>query len=464
MEDVNTALLNEIKSILINENKADVINQKLAKFHSYEIAKILLDLDPLLRTKLYKFLSILDLTEVFEELEPEDAFYLLEEMNVTIIINVFESMETDDLIDIIELIEDKDKRLNYLSLIEPKKRKTIKTYLNFDEDLVGSILNTNLVKISVNLTISEAIKKVVEAAPDVEYIHNIYVVDDDNHLLGTISLKELINKGNEKHMAVESIMVTNLVYLLPTTDLEEAIELMKNYDFQLLPVINNNNELIGIVSFDDIVEVLNEESQSDYANLAGLTDVNIEEDETVFSSLKKRLPWLVILLFVNLITSSIITNYEKELQALTTLAVFMPLILNMAGNSSTQGLGVIIRLFATNQLKTKKNILNHLFKEFLTGLINGLIIGVGLFILVILFNFIRGEVFLEGLNLAFVISLSISIALIVATLAGSLVPLIINALKIDPATASGPFITTINDILSLLIYFGLATAFITTLT
>ncbi|MFO7969835.1 MAG: magnesium transporter [Candidatus Izemoplasmatales bacterium] len=464
MEDVNTALLNEIKSILINENKADVINQKLAKFHSYEIAKILLDLDPLLRTKLYKFLSILDLTEVFEELEPEDAFYLLEEMNVTIIINVFESMETDDLIDIIELIEDKDKRLNYLSLIEPKKRKTIKTYLNFDDDLVGSILNTNLVKISVNLTISEAIKKVVEAAPDVEYIHNIYVVDDDNHLLGTISLKELINKGNEKHMAVESIMVTNLVYLLPTTDLEEAIELMKNYDFQLLPVINNNNELIGIVSFDDIVEVLNEESQSDYANLAGLTDVNIEEDETVFSSLKKRLPWLVILLFVNLITSSIITNYEKELQALTTLAVFMPLILNMAGNSSTQGLGVIIRLFATNQLKTKKNILNHLFKEFLTGLINGLIIGVGLFILVILFNFIRGEVFLEGLNLAFVISLSISIALIVATLAGSLVPLIINALKIDPATASGPFITTINDILSLLIYFGLATAFITTLT
>ncbi|MGM0496162.1 MAG: magnesium transporter, partial [Bacillota bacterium] len=441
MEDVNTALLNEIKSILINENKADVINQKLAKFHSYEIAKILLDLDPLLRTKLYKFLSILDLTEVFEELEPEDAFYLLEEMNVTIIINVFESMETDDLIDIIELIEDKDKRLNYLSLIEPKKRKTIKTYLNFDDDLVGSILNTNLVKISVNLTISEAIKKVVEAAPDVEYIHNIYVVDDDNHLLGTISLKELINKGNEKHMAVESIMVTNLVYLLPTTDLEEAIELMKNYDFQLLPVINNNNELIGIVSFDDIVEVLNEESQSDYANLAGLTDVNIEEDETVFSSLKKRLPWLVILLFVNLITSSIITNYEKELQALTTLAVFMPLILNMAGNSSTQGLGVIIRLFATNQLKTKKNILNHLFKEFLTGLINGLIIGVGLFILVILFNFIRGEVFLEGLNLAFVISLSISIALIVATLAGSLVPLIINALKIDPATASGPFIT-----------------------
>ncbi|MCF7923835.1 MAG: magnesium transporter [Candidatus Izimaplasma sp.] len=463
MDILNKALLEDIKSILIENINDNELAFKIDEFHAYEIAKVLLDLDPLLRKKLYKSLSMFKLTEVFEELSPKDAFLLLEEMNITTIINIFQNIETDDLVDIIEIIEDKDKQLTFLALIDPKKRKTIKAYLNFNDNLVGSIMNTNYVKINRDMTIATAIKKVVADAPNVEYIHNIYVVNDSNNLVGTISLKELINKGNEKASLVEDVMVSNLVYLYPTTDLEESIELMKNYDFQLLPVVSHDKQLIGIVSFDDIVEVLNEESQSDYANLAGLTDVRIEENETVFSSLKKRLPWLIILLFVNLITSSIITSYERELQTLTTLAVFMPLILNMAGNSSTQGLGVIIRMFATSQLKTKTSIIKHLFKEFLTGLINGVLVGIGLFILVMLFNLIRGDSFEQGLNMAFVISLSISIALIVATLAGSLVPLFINAIKIDPATASGPFITTINDIFSLLIYFGLATTFIASL-
>ena len=381
-------------------------------------------------------------------------------MNVTTIINIFDLIETDDLVDIIENIEDKEKQVLYLSMISPKKRKVIHSFLHFDEDMVGSIMNNNFAKVNANMTVKKAIKAIVDIAPEVEYIHNIYVVDEKNHLVGTLSLKELINKGNEKTTLIRDIMVENLIYLYPTTEIEEAIEIMKNYDFQLCPVVNSDLLLIGIISFDDTLEAMNEESTADYASLAGLTDVDIKEDETVFSSLKKRLPWLMILLFVNLITSSIITGYEKELQTLTTLAIFMPLILNMAGNSSTQGLGVIIRLFAKNQLKQKRMIIKHLFKELLTGMINGLFVGVGLFLLVLLFNLIRGESFDTGLNFALVIGLSIQLALIVATLAGSLVPLLMNSLRIDPATASGPFITTINDILSLLIYFGLATALI----
>jgi magnesium transporter len=301
-------------------------------------------------------------------------------------------------------------------------------------------------------------------APEVEFIHNIYAVNDKGILEGAMSLKELISSGYDQNQLIEDIMATNLIYVTPSDDIEDAIEIMKNYDFLLLPVIDNKTKkIIGIVSYDDIIEALNEESDEDYSSLAGLSEVQIDEKETVWMTIKKRLPWLVILLFINLITSTIIIGFEEELKLLPTLAVFMPLILNMAGNSGTQSLGIVIRLFATNQLDQKKSIIKHITNEFFTGLVNGIIIAAGLFVMVIIYNLIRGQDFSTGFSFAFVAALSINIALIVATLAGTLVPLLVNAIKIDPAVASGPFITTINDILSLLIYFSLASALMSSL-
>jgi len=455
--------IDEIMDILNQEQSESISRDLLDNYHDYEIAKAMFYMDNSLLEKLYHVLPIASLTDVFEQLDPEEAFAYFEKMPVTTIINIFDRIETDDLVDIIELIDDKEKQMIYLSMIPSNKRKVIQSYLHFDEDMVGSIMNNNYIKIDENLNVKKAIKAVVEAAPDVEYIHNIYVVDDYGHLVGALSLKELINKGNRKSTAIKDIMNENLIYLYPTTEIEDAIEMMKNYDFQLLPVISSDKILIGIISFDDTLEALSEESSQDYASLAGLTDVEISDKETVWSSLKKRLPWLVFLLFVNLITSSIIASYETELQALTTLAIFMPLILSMAGNSSTQGLGVVIRLFAKNQLNQSQSIYKHLIREFLTGFINGLFVGLGLFLMVVLFNYVRGVAFSESMEFALVIALSVQVALTVATLVGSVIPLVINVLKIDPAAASGPFITTVNDILSLIIYFGLATAFISNL-
>lgn len=215
--------------------------------------------------------------------------------------------------------------------------------------------------------------------------------------------------------------------------------------------------MLGIVAYDDIIEALNRESDEDYSRLAAVTDVLIDQKrETVLTSIKKRVPWLVILLFVNVITSSIITGYESVLAMIPTLAFFMPLILNLSGNTGTQSLGIIIRLFATNQLESRRRILKHLFKEFLTGIINGILIAILLFFLVIALRMVQGEKFVDILPFAFVIGLSIAIALAVATVAGAVVPLLLSVLKVDPAVASGPFITTINDIISLLIYLGLA--------
>jgi len=462
MEDFERELLpeEEIVELLSQTIEEEQMREKLDRYHDYEIAKVLIILDSDSRKKLYQLLPIRKLTEVFEELSPEDAFLILKDTSIAIVLNVFKEMETDDLVDIIDVIEDKEDQLTYLSLIEANKRITIKSLLNFDSSLVGSIMNNDFISISKDFTVKQAINKVVSLAPEIEFIHNVYVIDDKGILEGVLSLKELISAGYDQGQKIEDLMLTNLIYVNPASHIEDAIEIMKNYDFLLLPVLDRYNKMIGIVSYDDILEALNEESDVDYSRLAGLTEVDIADNETVFTSIKKRLPWLIILLFINLITSTIIGGFEKELIILPTLAVFMPLILNMAGNSGTQSLGIIIRLFATNQLERKKAIIKHIINEFLTGLVNGLLIGVGLFIMVLAFNALRGNDLAEGLNFALVVALSINIALIVATLAGTLVPLFINSIKIDPAVASGPFITTINDILSLLIYFGLASLLI----
>jgi magnesium transporter len=259
-------------------------------------------------------------------------------------------------------------------------------------------------------------------------------------------------------------MSQNLIFVTPSTENEDAIDLMRNYDFQLLPVVSKTSgRLLGIVSFDDMFEVLNSESDADYSSLAGLTESAFEADESVKRTVRTRLPWLIILLFVNILTSSIIAGYESVLIALPMLAVFMPLISSMAGNSGTQSLGVIIRLFATNQLERRKAILKHLLNQLLTGIVLGITIAAFMFILVIVINTVRGQDITSGLKFAGVVSISMTIVMIVATVGGALVPLFIKLIKLDPAVASGPFITTMSDIISILIYFGLASLIIHTL-
>jgi magnesium transporter len=215
--------------------------------------------------------------------------------------------------------------------------------------------------------------------------------------------------------------------------------------------------MLGVVSFDDMAEAIDDESENDYAQLAAVSDIDIaEEDENVLLTVKKRFPWLAILLFFDLITSSIVAKFEGVLTVLPTLALFMPLILNMAGNTGTQSLGVIIGLFAVNELDDRKKIGRHLLNELLVGLLNGFFIGLILFGMVLLFQRFGGSTWAESARFAMVISLAIGVALGASTMAGALVPLFIKWLRLDPAVASGPFITTIDDILSLLIYFALA--------
>lgn len=457
VEDTREPYQIDLMNILQGPFSKEEKRAALEPFHQNELAQTLPLLTPKERLALYELLPSPTIADMLAWMEPAEAAEAIREIPNQHIAAIFQSLQTDDLADIIDAFEERDERVTYLSLIDVARRVVVKTILDYDEKVVGSIMNTTFVVLDKTMTVKTAIKELVRVAPQVEFINNLFVVED-GVLIGVLSLKEIMVAGKTPDARIEDLMTVNLITVRPTTATEEAAEIMKTYDFMLLPVVDTEDKLLGVVSFDDIADVINEESDEDYSRLAGLTDVNLEEGgETVFDSIRKRMPWLVALLFINMITSGIVAGFEHVLSLTPILAMFMPLILNMAGNSGTQSLGVIIRLFATNQLESKADIRKHLFREMLTGLVNGLLIGAALFVLVVVMRFLGGSPASQVWGFAFVVSLSIVVALIASPVAGALVPLFMKTVKVDPAVASGPFITTINDIIALLIYFGMAT-------
>lgn len=454
---VERSVSSDIIAIIDKDLPLEQKRELLDEFHDFDLAESLLEMTRPQRKNLYLCFKPQNLADVFEQLSPEDVITLFSEMSIIDVGKIINLMEIDDLVDVMQAFPTREERIKYLALVDLSKRNDIKELIDYDDSVVGSIMNTNYVEISPEMTVKQAIKTMVNKAEDIEFINVLYVVKNEK-LVGAVSLKEIISAGNKPDELISEIMTVNLITVTPLTKNEEAISIMQNYDFLLLPVVDEDFEMLGIISFDDMFETINYESDLDYSRLAGVSDVTIDEDtETVISSVKKRIPWLVILLLINLVTSGIVTGYESILTAIPTLALFMPLILNMAGNTGTQSLGVIIRLFASNQLNSRVDIIKHLWRELLTGIVNGLLIGVMLFGLVVVIKTIEGVGLIDALSFAKVVSISIAVSLSAANIAGALIPLFMKMIKVDPAVASGPLITTVNDIISLLIYFSLAT-------
>ena len=284
-------------------------------------------------------------------------------------------------------------------------------------------------------------------APNAETIYYIYVVDDDKKLVGVISLRDLIISHDD--VMIGEIMSGRVRAVGVSEDQEAIARQMKDYDFLALPVVDFQHHLLGIITVDDIMDVMEEEASDDYSKLAGIADLD-SIDRSPVNAAKKRLPWLIALLFLGMFTASLIGRFEDTLDKVAILAVFIPLIAGMAGNTGTQALAVAVRGIATGDLE-KENKMSLVIREAGTGLITGTTCGIVVSIVVYVW---KGEFFLGLL-----VGISVLVSLFVATLAGTLVPLLMHKLKVDPAVASGPFITTINDIISILIYFGLATLF-----
>lgn len=452
---MNESYINEIIE-LITSGSTKEISQKVLDYHPYEVSETLLEMSIEQRRKFYSVFKGHDISNIISYLEINDTLRLFEEMKPQYIATIIQELDIDDAVDIILAFEEED-RTTYLNLMDAEHRNKISFMFQYKEDTAGALMTTEYIELDVSDSVEQAMKKLLKQAVEAESIENLYVMDSKNTLVGTLSLREMILA--RKGQFIKDIMNSRIISVKSSMDQENVADIVKDYDFTSVPVVDKLGKMLGIITIDDIIDVIHEEASEDYSRLAAISDVGIDsEHETIWLSAKKRLPWLLILSVLGFLTSTIIAQFEGTLAAVPTIALFMPMILGMAGNTGTQSLAVTVRGLNSDEFDERSEIRRHLRREFGTGLLNGVIIGAILFAITYGFLVLNGTS--KALQITQVVSLSIVVSLTVSTFAGALIPIIINSFKIDPAVASGPFVTMIVDILSLSVYFSLATILI----
>lgn len=437
----------------LNRNDIDQFRKEFLTLHQYEQSEYFENTTNQNRQRIFEFLSPQEVSRFFNQLDIEGKEYeiLFDSMHAHYASEVLENMSTDNAVDILNELSN-SKVASLLALMNNRVTDKIKKLLHYEEDTAGGIMTTEYISLDIGTSVKEALMLVKNQAPDAETIYVIYVVDTAGQLVGVLSLKDLIVANIEAH--VEEVMLQRVVSVNVEEDQERVAQKMKDYDFIAMPVIDYQHHLVGIITIDDILDVVNEEADEDYSRLAGVSDTK-STDQSVFKKALKRLPWLIILTFLGMITATILGGFEDTLSQVALLAAFIPIISGMSGNSGTQSLAVSVRNISNGDIKEKSK-LKIALKEAGSGLITGFVCAVILFLIIVI---IYRQPFL-----ALIVGASLTIAMTVGTLVGSMIPILMNKIHIDPAVASGPFITTINDIVSMLIYFGLATTFMSYLT
>jgi len=433
----------------LSENQVNSFRDAFLSVHPYEQSQFFEKVGPESRQIIYQYLSPKEMAEIFQSIELDDDEYepFLKEMETSYAADMLSEMYADNAVDVLNELG-KDQVASYLTIMDGESAQEIKDLLHYDEYTAGSIMTTEYVAIPENSTIRSAMTIIRNAAPKAEIIYYIFVVNDEHQLTGVVSLRDLIIADEDT--LIRSIRNERVVSVSVSEDQEEVARMIKDYDFLAVPVVDHQNHLLGIITVDDILDVLEEEANDDYSKLAAVSEMDTF-DKGPFTAAKKRLPWLIILLFLGMFTANLMGIFEDTLDQVAILAVFIPLIAGMAGNSGTQALAVAVRGIATGDIADQSK-LRLLLREAGTGIITGLVcsvIGIG----IVYFS-------QHNLLLGLLVGAAIFGSIFVATLSGSFIPLLIHRMKIDPAVASGPFITTINDIISILIYLGLASMFL----
>lgn len=417
------------------------------EMHIYEQGQFYQSLDEKDRHKMYGYLSPKELADMFDVIEEDDEHMTeyLSEMRPSYAADMLSEMYTDNAVDLLNTL-DKKQTNKYLSLMDAEDASEIKDLLHYEDDTAGSIMTTEFVSIVANQTVRSAMYVLKNEADVAETIYYIYVVDQENKLVGVISLRDLII--NDDDTMIADVMSERVISVHVGDDQEDVAQTFRDYDFLALPVTDYDDHLLGIVTVDDIIDVIDDEAASDYSGLAG---VNVEEvSENPIKAATRRLPWLITLLFLGMATASLISRYESLVSEASILAVFISLITGTAGNAGTQSLAVAVRRLAINDDK-ENSFFRTVVSEVLTGLVTGFVTGLTIFIIV--------AVWKHNPILGFVIGMAMMCAITVANLAGSLIPMLMDRLGFDPAVASGPFITTLSDLTSVLIYFNIASLF-----
>ncbi len=453
---MNTTLKNkpnyaeEILKIIRNSSDNEELLDKISDYHENDIAEAFELLSENERKKLYPVLGAEQVAEIFTYIEDPDRY--IGELDIDKAALVISYMDSDDAVDVLDELDESTKD-KLVGLLDAESSRDIKMIQSYSEDEIGSMMTTNFVVIKNTLTIRQAMRELVKQAGENDNISTVYVTDDENKFYGAIDLKDLIVA--RENDSLEDIISTSYPYVRDKEIVSECIEQIKDYAEDSIPVVTDEQMLIGVITSQDIVELVDDEMGEDYAKLAGLTS---EEDlqETSLESIKKRLPWLVILLFMGMGVSSVVGIFETVVAVLPIVMCFQSLILDMAGNVGTQSLAVTIRVLVDENLTSKQKA--HLVgKEMKVGFLNGMLLGVLAFIFIGLYVWIfKKNAVWSAFAISGCVGFSLMVAMVISSLVGTLIPMFFHKIKIDPAVASGPLITTVNDLVAVVTYYGLA--------
>ncbi len=439
----------ELAAILSSDLPDEEILAQLDNYHENDIAGALQLLSEEDRKKLYHVLGAERVSEIFTYIDNVDDY--MGELDIRSAAKVVENMDSDDAVDVLEELEEDDRK-QILKLIDEDRREDIALIRSYEEDEIGSRMTTNFIEITRNLTIKAAMKSLVAQAEDNDNISIIYVSDEEGKFYGALDLKDLIIART--YVNLEDLITTSYPYVRDHEMISDCIDRLRDYAEDSIPVLNSEDEIIGVITSQDIVEVVDDEMSEDYAKLAGLTE---EEDleETLVESVRKRLPWLVILLFLAMGVSSVVGIFEGVVSKIALVVCFQSMILGMAGNVGTQSLAVTIRVLIDEELDGKE-IFTLIIKEVKVGFTNGLLLGVMAFIVIGIYIYVfKVNILLNAFAISGCVGVSLLVAMTVSSLIGTIVPIVFTKVGVDPAVASGPLISTVNDLTAVVIYYSM---------
>lgn len=444
LEQLNETI--ELLSDLLHSGQDTEFIESFESLHDFEMAQVYAELPVQFRSVAWRLLSDDVLARVFDNLDVDevDIVTLLQEMPPQRGARILQEMYADNAAD---LLQEMPARLvaTYLSLIPKDEANVIRKLINYDDQTAGSLMSTEYLAVEEDLHVDEVMRLVKKQALEAESISYVYVLDSQDQLTGVISLRDLLTHSDD--LAVSEITKDRIVSVKAGDDQEDVAQIVADYNFLSIPVTDDNNRLLGVITVDDIVDVIDEEAVEDYSGLAA---VNVSQiNDTPWHSAVKRIPWLIALLLLGMTTATLISSYDDLVRRASILAAFISLITGTAGNAGTQALALAVRRIAVGSEQTG-------WKDFLSEIVAGIIVGIATGVSV----FTIVAVWKQNTMLGVAVGLAMTMAIIVANLAGYLIPVVIDKIGFDPAVASGPFITTLSDLTSVLIYFSVAQLFI----
>jgi magnesium transporter len=440
---ISKDLINQLEH-LIEEKNDQQLEVLLNDLHHADIAEILDQLEFSEATYIFKVLDSEKTAEILLELEDDLRENILKGLSAKEIAEEIDELDSDDAADIIAELSQSKKAEVIQELEDADHAKDIVDLLRYDDDTAGGLMGKELVKVNENWNVLTCVKEMRQQAENVTRVHSIYVVDDEDKLKGRLSLKDLLTTSTKT--PISEVYIKKVDYVKVDTKDVEVARIMQKYDLEAIPVVDELGRLAGRITIDDIIDVIKEEADKDYQLAAGISQ-DVEADDSILQLTKARLPWLVLALFGGFISVKMLGLFEGAMLKHGELFFFTPLIAAMAGNVGVQSSAIIVQGLANNSISG--SIFQRLLKEISLSLLNGCILAIILFL---------GSHFLLSVDLkiGMIVTIALVSVIIIASLIGTFIPLLLNRLGIDPALATGPFITTSNDICGILIYFSIA--------